>query len=111
MHPRPDLDMVAGVDAIGGLADAAVAAIQTRDGEPIDFQDVMFRFTLDAATDFLMGSCAHSLRALAPGVPPQPGNFADKFARALANVQRRLGQRSRMAPLWPLAEMFGDKTK
>ncbi|KAI0916862.1 hypothetical protein AcW1_007802 [Taiwanofungus camphoratus] len=96
-------------------ADVALSAMRarTRSGSPIDFQDVMFRFALDSATEFLFGSCVHSLRAILPGASgatAQVADVGDTFGKALAGVQYRLGQRARLAPLWPLFEIFSDKT-
>ena len=33
-----------------------------RNGHALDFQDLISRFTLDSATEFLFGHCVHSLR-------------------------------------------------
>jgi hypothetical protein len=84
-------------------ADEAIQRLQQlgHDGKPFDFQDLVSRFTLDSATEFLLGSCAHSLRTEAP--PP--------FFRAFAQVQHRLARRARTTPLWPLMEIVGDKTR
>ncbi|OBZ77093.1 hypothetical protein A0H81_03489 [Grifola frondosa] len=61
----------------------------------VDFQDLITRFTFDAATEFLFGSCLNSLDAPLPyphNYPvnehtTQPANAAEKFSDAVAAVQ------------------------
>ncbi|KAG2143713.1 cytochrome P450, partial [Suillus clintonianus] len=89
-----------------------------RAGYPVDFQDLISRFTLDAATEFLFGHCVHSLSA---GLP-YPHNVvtaealtgraktADDFARAFADAQSIIAQRPRRGWIWPLFEIFKDDT-
>ncbi|THU77359.1 cytochrome P450 [Dendrothele bispora CBS 962.96] len=94
-----------------------------REGYPVDFQDLMGRFTLDSATEFLFGSCFHSLN----GVLPYPHNAdpvllqqsststvseADAFASAFLKAQQVIAEREdfgRMA--WPFFEVFEDRTE
>ncbi|PCH39905.1 cytochrome P450 monooxygenase pc-1 [Wolfiporia cocos MD-104 SS10] len=108
-------DRISDFETFGQHADEALAAIRARAGAPIDVQDVLFRFTLDSATEFLLGSCVHSLYALLPpdvdGRRPPISVTAEEFGPALARVQHRLATRARTSPLWPLIEIFGDKTK
>ncbi|KAF7872524.1 hypothetical protein EAF04_003445 [Stromatinia cepivora] len=56
-------------------------------GQEIDVSDLFFRYTLDAATDFLLGRSVESLE--------RPGEFADAFAE----VQRVQGMIARAGPM------------
>lgn len=85
-----------------------------RDGHAIDAQDAFSRFTLDSATEFLFGSCVHSLKS---GLP-YPANMntytgvddsAEEFAKAFAGVQEVIAQRARLGPYWPLWEITKNK--
>ncbi|PCH44301.1 cytochrome P450 [Wolfiporia cocos MD-104 SS10] len=108
-------DRISDFETFGLHADEATLAICARNGSAIDIQDVLFRFTLDSATEFLLGSCVHSLYAVLPpdvdGKRPPISVTAEEFGPALARVQHRLAMRGRTSPLWPLVEFFGDKTK
>jgi hypothetical protein len=83
-----------------------------------DLQDVISRFTLDSATEFLFGKCVHSLSAdlvypynLTPvGNSVTNPKIADDFARAFADAQYPASQRACRSWLWPLFELWGDKT-
>lgn len=57
-------------------------------GQEVDFLDLMFRYTLDAATHFLLGKSVDSLR-----------NPQTAFADAFYNVQRVQGLVARIGPL------------
>ena len=94
-------DRISDFEIFAKHADQALNRIERYAGSPFDFQDLVSRFTLDSATEFLFGSCVHSLRSEAP--PP--------FGLAFSRVQHQLAQRSRAAPLWPLFELFRDKTR
>ncbi|KIM77311.1 hypothetical protein PILCRDRAFT_825474 [Piloderma croceum F 1598] len=98
--------------------DNAISQIKARmhEGLPVDFQDVMSRFTLDTATAFLLGFCVDSLSAGLP-YPTSETNgshvrhHSDAFARAFASAQHKMSARSWTGPSWQLFEMFGDATK
>ncbi|THU87636.1 cytochrome P450 [Dendrothele bispora CBS 962.96] len=106
------------------------------EGYPVDFQDLMGRFTLDAATEFLFGTCFHCLEDGLPYpyyVPtaPSPSSSspftsssilptttankttnAQKFTTSFLLSQEVISDRERLGPLvWPLMEMWKDKTK
>ncbi|KAF9526181.1 cytochrome P450 monooxygenase pc-1 [Crepidotus variabilis] len=91
-----------------------------REGHLVDFQDLMWRFTLDSATSFLFGHCVDSLSADLPYPsntsypPPQlltpQGNAANSFARAFAESQEVISFRERYGWIWPLLEITKDKT-
>ena len=61
-----------------------------RDGQEVDISDLFFRYTLDAATDFLLGSSSGSLE-----------NSQVQFAEAFAEAQRVQNIIARAGPLIP----------
>lgn len=81
----------------------------------------MSRFTLDSATEFLFGSCVHSLHAGLPyphnAVPPvssseiPKSNTANDFAGAFLQAQYIIAERERLGWVWPLFEFFEDRTR
>jgi len=90
-----------------------------RDGHAIDVQDAYSRFTLDSATEFLFGTCVHSLKSDLPYPLNAISNsksstgasdLANEFARAFSDVQEIIALRVRCGPLWPLWELSGNKT-
>jgi cytochrome P450 len=62
-----------------------------KDGQEVDISDLFFRYTLDAATDFLLGSSSGSLE-----------NSQVQFAEAFAEAQRVQNIIARAGPLIPL---------
>lgn len=115
-------DRISHFDLFDRHADAVIAKIKERARASIamDFQDLMGRFTLDSATEFLFGACVHSLQ----GETPFPYNHlsqaynkethihpADEFARAFHEAQTIVARRERMGGLWPLTEFRGDRMK
>ncbi|CDO71400.1 hypothetical protein BN946_scf184908.g158 [Trametes cinnabarina] len=89
-----------------------------RGGHAVDFQDVVSRFTLDSATQFLFGKCVQSLEDPLPYAYNDPcapqltkaQTVAEQFAEALAEAQRVIATRPRAARVWPLLELLGDKS-
>ncbi|PPQ73503.1 hypothetical protein CVT24_007649 [Panaeolus cyanescens] len=91
-----------------------------REGHPVDFQDLIARFTLDSATEFLFGNDAKSL---AGGLPYphyiQSSNsntqFNDhpssRFVNAFSQAQSVTSFRMRFGVHWPLTEFWHDKIK
>ena len=81
----------------------------------------MFRFTLDAASEFLFGSCVHSLSAglpyphnVAPSSAVADTNraaSANAFAKALLEAEGVIADRERTGWIWPLAEIWEDKAR
>jgi cytochrome P450 len=61
-----------------------------KDGQEVDISDLFFRYTLDAATDFLLGSSSGSLE-----------NPQAQFAEAFAEAQRVQNIIARAGPLIP----------
>ncbi|TDL19800.1 cytochrome P450 [Rickenella mellea] len=112
-------DRVTHFDIFERHADDAITAMKSRlrSGYSIDFQDVMSRFTLDSATEFLFGKCVHALQSRLPyphGMKPAGDTErtqADIFAEAFGEAQYVIAFRSRQGDTWPLFEMFKDATK
>jgi len=87
-----------------------------RAGYAIDFQDAISRFTLDSASEFLFG---HDVKSLSSGLP-YPHNVvrpdvaqstsAEDFAIAIAKSQYLISKRARLGAIWPMFEIFQDKT-
>ncbi|OBZ76028.1 hypothetical protein A0H81_03501 [Grifola frondosa] len=102
-------------------ADHAISKMKERfqAGIAVDFQDLITRFTFDAATEFLFGSCVNSLDAPLPyphNCPAhepttQPANAAERFSDAVEAVQIVVADRLRAGWTWPLREIFKDKTE
>ncbi|KAL5494824.1 hypothetical protein ACEPAI_286 [Sanghuangporus weigelae] len=115
-------DRISHFELFGRHADEALALLKSRmrEGHAVDIQDLVARFTLDSATEFLFGHCVHILRA---GLPYSPnlalsGYAEDKssdpatlFSRAFANAQLTVAHRTRLGDMWPLFEMAKDLTK
>jgi len=85
-------------------------------GEAMDFQDIISRFTIDSACEYLLGFPIHSLH----DPLPRPGldnesEYTDtpsnRFARAFLNAQISIANRGRLGVLWPIFEIFKEKTE
>ncbi|KAJ7464359.1 cytochrome P450 [Mycena latifolia] len=89
-------------------------------GYAVDFQDLIGRFTMDSASEFLFSSCVDSLKANLPyphnvANPPPQSNSAQaqaalKFTDAFSTAMVLISQREVLGRVWPLFEIFGDKT-
>lgn len=81
-------------------------------------QDVISRFTLDSATEFLFGRCVDSLKSDLPyahndQMAPKfnrERNVAERFSSAFAEAQALISQRSRVGWIWHVEEMLHDKS-
>ena len=79
----------------------------------------MSRFTLDTATEFLFGNCVHSLSACLPyphnATPPSVLTDTDgsvsAFTQAILEAQQVIASRARFGWIWPLREIWEDKTR
>ncbi|KAI6015338.1 cytochrome P450 monooxygenase CYP63 [Pisolithus orientalis] len=86
--------------------------------EPIDVQDLYARFTIDAASEFLFGKNLDTLSGSLPrpssSSPFERGSVTDDawgtFTRAFETLQRINTLRARTGLIWPLFELFDDKT-
>ncbi|KAG2139815.1 cytochrome P450, partial [Suillus bovinus] len=96
----------------------ALAKERFRAGLAIDFQDLISRFTLDSASEFLFGHCINSLFA---GLPypnnatkttnaVQGDNAAAAFAYAFSQAQQGINRRVSIGQTWPLNEILADST-
>ncbi|KAJ7480763.1 cytochrome P450 monooxygenase pc-1 [Mycena latifolia] len=93
---------------------------RTRAGFSIDFQDLIGRFTMDSATEFLFGTCVSSLKANIPyahnvGFPPPQScsteaQKANTFIEAFNEAMQVIAEREYAGPVWPLFEVFRDKS-
>ncbi|KAG7088514.1 hypothetical protein E1B28_012498 [Marasmius oreades] len=98
-------------------AERVVALMKDRFREevPLDFQDLMGKFTLDSATEFLFGSCVDNLASPLPYPHHDTSHFqstrADEFAKAFLAAQEGIATRERVGPVWPLLEIFKDRVK
>ncbi|KAI0824721.1 cytochrome P450 monooxygenase pc-3 [Trametes gibbosa] len=100
-------------------AETAINKIKERMRSNIafDFQDLISRFTLDSATEFLFGSCVHSLESSLPyprGQYPFSGRAeqspSEKFAYAFGKLQHIVSERPRLGWVWPLKEVLKTST-
>ncbi|KAI0652994.1 cytochrome P450 monooxygenase pc-3 [Cubamyces menziesii] len=93
-----------------------------REGIPVDWQDVVSRFTMDSATEFLFGKDVRSLDAPLPypstartpfteGKSAEEVHPADRFVRAFQDGLEATAIRGRFLQSWPLFEFWGDKVK
>ncbi|KIK16467.1 hypothetical protein PISMIDRAFT_15794 [Pisolithus microcarpus 441] len=93
------------------------AKARLQEGYPVDFQDMVGRFTLDSATEFLFGKCVGSLSAglIYPrnSLPGQNEEYANHpsndFARAFSEAQSQATLRSGIGTVWRLAEFWSDR--
>lgn len=87
-------------------------------------QDLVARFTLDSATEFLFGTCVHSLHTPLPFPHNHSAQFAssgdadgqaqlsraEAFADAIREAQFIAAERTNLGGVWPLFEMHRNKT-
>ena len=82
----------------------------------------MSRFTLDTATEFLFGTFVHSLSTGLPyphnvvsSIPldsePAAASSSKAFSDAVFGALKMIAERQRFGWIWPLLEIFGDKTR
>ncbi|KAJ7220117.1 cytochrome P450 monooxygenase pc-1 [Mycena pura] len=84
-----------------------------REGFPIDFQDLVSRFTMDSATEFLFGTCVDSLSAHLPYPYYHSSSKrlqAQDFPTAFSEVMLQIALRERLGWVWPLFELLEDRT-
>ncbi|KAJ3569110.1 hypothetical protein NP233_g5265 [Leucocoprinus birnbaumii] len=122
-RPAFTRDRISDFELFDRHAEVVIHQLKTRlrEGQPVDFQDLMGRFTLDSATEFLFGHCVHSLNAGLPyphtvsyvptNVQTPEKRLANDFSAAFLDAQFVISQRERFGPIWPLFELFADKTR
>ncbi|KAJ6544205.1 cytochrome P450 monooxygenase pc-2 [Mycena capillaripes] len=87
------------------------------EGEPVDFQDLISRFTMDSATEFLFGKSIDSMSGGLPYPHSSPRAASSNFASHPSNtfvdafMQSQIVKMSRGPFLskWPLREFWSDK--
>ncbi|KAH9483162.1 Cytochrome P450 monooxygenase 75 [Psilocybe cubensis] len=100
--------------------DLSIKAAKQRlkEGYTVDFQDLVSRFTLDSASEFLFGNNVGSLLAGIP-YPPSASKRADEyhthpstiFTKAFSAGQLKSVERIGLGKDWPLAELWKDHVK
>ncbi|KAH9849997.1 cytochrome P450 monooxygenase pc-3 [Lenzites betulinus] len=122
MMTRPyfSRDKISHFELFDRHTDLAIQKIKDRfrGGHAVDFQDVISRFTLDSATEFLFGRCVDSLKSDLPyahndQMTPKfnrERNVAERFSSAFAEAQALIAQRSRVGWIWHVEEMLHDKS-
>ncbi|KAG6831896.1 hypothetical protein H0H87_003547 [Tephrocybe sp. NHM501043] len=96
------------------------ACVRFAEGFPVDFQDLISRFTLDSASEFLFGNDVRSLSAELPYPPPSPlyppvphssdqKHPSTSFVHAFVAGQTLTTLRSRYGPSWALLEFWRDR--
>jgi hypothetical protein len=104
-------------EMFGRHSDVAISKLLLRlsetlqDGTPlaVDFQDVVSRFTMDSASEFLLGINVRSLDEPLP-YPHAAETRGTGFAAAVTGVQTQAIIRFTYGALWPYLEMFWDRT-
>lgn len=114
-------DRVSHFDIFDKHAEDAINQLKTRlkDGYPVDFQDMVSRFTLDSATEFLFGRdvCSLSAGLIYPPSSPHSKSVAsenhpaNKFAHAFSEAQIGTAYRGRFGSAWRLSEFWTDRVK
>ncbi|KAF8816540.1 cytochrome P450 [Phlegmacium glaucopus] len=94
-----------------------LARTRLAEGYPVEFQDLVARFTLDSATEFLFGHDVGSLSAdifypksaahlNKPSFYNHPSTI---FVKAFSEGQERTAARSPLGGEWPLVEFWSDQ--
>ena len=96
-------------------ADKVIAKIKERFKERIavDIQDVLFRFTMDTATEFLFGQDVESLSGDLPypstcNRPSLRTHPSERFSSAFSKAQEHTFSRVFVGKLWPLISFWED---
>ncbi|QRV88399.1 cytochrome P450 family protein [Ceratobasidium sp. AG-Ba] len=114
-RPYFSRDRISHFDLFARHSDMAISKLLARLSEPsqppVDFQDVVARFTLDSGTEFLFGKDIRSLDSPLPYPHAPPIDESASFAFAFGKAQELLTIRFGLSTLWPLFEMFHDRTK
>ncbi|KAG2156910.1 cytochrome P450 [Suillus bovinus] len=83
----------------------------------IDFQDLISRFTLDSASEFLFGHCTDSLSAELPfphnareSTNTIQKDITAAFSDAFSQAQHAISRRIIIGSTWPMTEIYTDST-
>ncbi|KAF8890381.1 cytochrome P450 [Infundibulicybe gibba] len=115
-------DRISHFDNFDRHAEDALRQLNTRlrEGYAVDFQDLVARFTMDSATEFLFG---HDVCSLSVGLPypSSPANIttpaqpeshpSNVFIQAFSKAQNITALRTRFGAHWPLAEFWHDRMR
>ncbi|KAJ3827534.1 cytochrome P450 [Lentinula raphanica] len=119
-------DRITHFDIFDRHANEAIRKMKARftEGYAADFQDVVSRFTLDSASEFLFG---HDIGTLSDPLPypffhsshsasDDPTSafgqtFSARFSRSFNDAQTATSVRVRFGDMWPLREMWKDIPK
>ncbi|TRM60427.1 cytochrome P450 [Schizophyllum amplum] len=120
-RPFFNKDKISHFDNFERHADDIIRLAKERitEGYPVDFQDMVARFTLDSATEYLFGYDVNSSGAglpYAPGAPTSnpPEFFAhssNRFVTAFEEAQNLTAMRAHVGPGWRLYEAWKDKVQ
>ena len=69
----------------------------------LDFEDLVARFTVDTASEFLFGENLNTLSYGEDGF--------DSFTSAFLAIQEQISTRNTLGNIWPLFELFEDKSE
>ncbi|KAJ7279509.1 hypothetical protein C8J57DRAFT_1221171 [Mycena rebaudengoi] len=118
LQPRPVSDF----DIFDHHAEAVISVLKQRlrEGYSVDFQDLIGRFTMDTATEFLFGQrpsrSPHNVARppavahLTEGGNKESTHMANEFIAAFNESMQFIAERGYLGEIWPLWEMFEDKT-
>ncbi|KAF8164792.1 cytochrome P450, partial [Crassisporium funariophilum] len=113
-------DRISHFDNFDRHAEDAIHQLKNRlhEGHPVDFQDLIARFTLDSATEFLFGNVVNSLSGSLPypfyvkssdatcSLEEHPSSH---FVNAFTEAQVITASRMRFGVHWQLAEFWRNK--
>ncbi|KAK0501377.1 cytochrome P450 [Armillaria luteobubalina] len=121
LDPFFNKDRIADFDNFERHAVSTISQIKARlrEGFPIDFQDVVARFTFDSATEFLFGKDVESIAAGLPYPAESPlanhPNFVNHpsnlFIRAFSRGLELIAGRLQGGGTWPLLEFWKDNVQ
>nr|AVZ23844.1 cytochrome P450 [Thanatephorus cucumeris] len=90
-------------------SDAAIAKLLSQP-DAVDVQDLVSKFTLDSASEFLFGINVRSLEQPLP-LPHVKETEGNNFSAAFTSVQAQAVVRFSYGALWPYMEFFSDRTR
>ncbi|TRM60069.1 cytochrome P450 [Schizophyllum amplum] len=120
-RPFFNKDKISHFDNFDRHADNIIRLAKERiaEGYPIDFQDMVARFTLDSATEYLFG---HDVNSSGAGLPYPPGaatstplefftHPSNRFVTAFGEGQNLTAMRVQVGPSWRFFEAWKDKVQ
>ena len=108
-------DRISDFEIFDRHADQVVSKMKERfkEGIAVDVQDVLSRFTMDTATEFLFGQDVRTLSGDLPYPSTYEGSTprihpSERFAIAFNRAQERAFPRGFYGKLWPLVDFWED---